>query len=77
MARYYGVPMRNAVSLGLGGIIALATGEAPPLPGPPWQVLSSAGVTYICDTIVKNSSGTDFVTVDLVKNSTGTDFFPV
>lgn len=77
MARYYGVPLRNAVSLGLGGVIALATAEATPLPGPPWQVLSSTGVTYICDTIVKNSTGTDFVTVDTVKDSTGTDYFPI
>jgi hypothetical protein len=26
MARYFGVPLRNAISLGLGGIIALVSG---------------------------------------------------
>jgi hypothetical protein len=77
MARYYGVPLRNAVSIGLGGIIALATAEATPLPGPPWQVASSAGVVYNCDTIVLDSAGTAFVCVDSVKDSAGTEYFPI
>ena len=77
MARYYGVPLRNAVSLGLGGIIALATAEITPLPEPPWQVASSAGVVYSCDTIVLNSAGTAFVCVDSVKDSAGTEYSPI
>lgn len=77
MARYYGVPLRNAVSLGLGGIIALATAEATPLPGPPFQVADSAGTIYNCDTIVVDSGGTSYVVVDSVKDSAGTTYFPV
>ena len=77
MARYYGVPMRNSVALGLGGIIALATAEATPLPGPPFQVTSSTNVIYNCDTIVLDSGGTAYVVVDSVKDSAGTTYFPV
>lgn len=77
MARFFGVPLRNAVSLGLGGIISLATGEATPNPGPPWQVLSSAGVTYTVDTIVLSSNGTAYVTVDTVLDSAGNTYFPI
>jgi hypothetical protein len=73
----WGVALRNAVSLGLGGIISLATGEATPNPGPPWEVLNASGTLFVCDTLVKNSSGTDFVTVDSVKDSAGTTYLPV
>jgi hypothetical protein len=77
MTRYYGVPLRNSVALGLGGIIALATAEAPPLPGPPFQVASSTNVLYDCGTIVLDSGGTAYVVVDSVKDSAGTTYFPV
>jgi len=77
MTRYYGVPLRNSVALGLGGIIALATAEASPLPGPPFQVASSAGAVFDCGTTVLNSGGTAYVVVDSVKNSAGTEYFPV
>ena len=77
MTRYYGVPLRNSVALGLGGIIALATAEAPPLPGPPFQVASSAGTVFDCGTIVLSSDGTAYVVVDSVKNSAGTEYFPI
>lgn len=77
MTRYYGVPLRNSVALGLGGIIALATAEATPNPGPPFQVASSSGVLYDCNTVVLNSSGATFVVVDSVKNSAGTEYFPI
>lgn len=73
----WGVALRNAVSLGLGGIISFATGEATPNPGPPWEVLSANGTAYSCDTIVKDSNGIDFVTVDSVKDSAGTTYFPI
>ena len=77
MARYYGVPLRNAVSLGLGGIISLATIEATPIPGPPFSVANSTGTVYPCDTVVLNSNGTSYVVVDSVKDSAGTTYFPV
>lgn len=32
MTRYYGVPLRNSVGLGLGGIISLSSGQATPPP---------------------------------------------
>lgn len=73
----WGVATRNAVSLGLGGIIALATAEASPNPGPPWIVILSDGADYIVDTLVLDSADTLYTTVDSVKNSAGTTYFPV
>ena len=73
----FGIPVRNAVALGVGGVVGLATGEASPNPGPPWQALSSGGTTYTVNTIVLSSGGTAYTTVDSVRSSSGTTYFPI
>lgn len=77
MARYYGVPLRNSVALGLGGIIALTTAKSPPLPSLPFQVTNSTNDIYDCGTTVIDSADMTYVVVDSVKDSAGTEYFPV
>lgn len=74
---FFGVPIRNGLALGLGSVAALATDYAAPNPGPPWLVLSSAGVAYSVDEEVKNSAGTSYYVVEAVKSSTGTEYYPI
>lgn len=74
---FFGVPTRNGISLGLGSIATLATDFASPNPGPPWIVLTSAGVPYSVDEEVKSSSGTSYYTVETVLSSAGTAYNPI
>jgi len=77
---YFGVGLRNAVSLGLGGVISLksnVTGASPPDPGPPWIVLNSTGTDYICTNQVLASTGVIYSVVSPVLSSTGTSYNPI
>ena len=74
---FFGIPIRNGLSLGLGTVAALATDYASPNPGPPWLVLSSAGTPYSVDEEVKNSAGTSYYVVETVLSSNGTAYAPV
>lgn len=73
----WGVATRNAVSLGLGGIIALATAETSSLPVLPFDVESSDNTAYTCSTVVPDSGGIVFVVESTVKDSAGTTYTPV
>ena len=68
---FFGIPIRNGVSIGLGTIASLATDLASPNPGPPWIVLTSAGTPYSVDEEVKSSNGTSYYVVETVVSSTG------
>jgi hypothetical protein len=74
---FFGIPIRNGLSLGLGTVAALATDYASPNPGPPWIVLSSVGAPYSVDAEVKNSAGTSYYVVEIVLSSDGTAYAPV
>jgi len=74
---FFGIPIRNGLSIGLGSVISLASDYASPNPGPPWIVLSSTGVPYSVDEEVKNSDGTSYYVVETVLSSNGTAYAPV
>ena len=74
---FFGVPIRNGLTLGLGCVITLATDFATPNPGPPWLVLSSANVAYSVDEVVLSSDETQYYVVETVFSSNGTAYNPI
>ena len=74
---FFGIPIRNGLPLGLGAVVSLATDFATPNPGPPWLVLTSAGVAYSVDEEVKSSAGTSYYVVETVLSSNGTAYNPI
>jgi hypothetical protein len=74
---FFGIPIRNGISIGLGTIVSLATDLASPNPGPPWIVLTSAGTPYSVDEEVKSSNGTSYYVVETVLSSTGAAYNPI
>lgn len=75
----FGVATRNGLAIGLGTIATLGVNAVvnPPDPGPPWVVLDSGGVEYICSNVVLDSSGVTYTVVDAVLSSDGTSYNPI
>ena len=73
---YFGVPIRNGLSIGLGSVAALGvtTTAAPPPPPADITVLSSDGTSYGVSFSVLTSAGTPYTITSTVLDSAGNPY---